>query len=279
MFSNGKPLSIILYVIGVVVIFLAVYIAYLVPLGPVTGYLVVYGIPIVVVTLIFGKQILPKAGKNNKTGFKFGLGLFSSFYLLGIFLAVAAILIISQFNPSVPQILEKQNPALDVPSNIAWIFIVVSLLVVGPAEEYLFRGFMFGGLLSLSKGKNWLPLAIVSSLMFAAAHGYYALTYGVASPVFFIELTTFGVAMAITFYWSGGNLLAVSVIHGLNDAIGFLGIATNTTVSRVALGIFVGVGTVFAVFFVLLKKVRINPTPAPSAPSEPEQLPPPLPPN
>jgi membrane protease YdiL (CAAX protease family) len=134
---------------------------------------------------------------------------------------------------------------------------------------------MYGGLLSVSKGRYWLPLAIVSSVMFASAHAYYGLTYGAASPVFFIQLIAFGIAMAVTYQWSGGNLIAISVVHGLNDAIGFLGVATNRQIGLVAQGIFIGVGLVFAVSYVLLKKVRINPNEAPSNPAEAEPLPPP----
>ena len=134
---------------------------------------------------------------------------------------------------------------------------------------------MYGGLLSISKGRHWLPLAVVSSILFASAHAYYALTYGVASPVFFIQLITFGVAMAITYQWSGGNLLAIAVVHGLNDAIGFLGVATTRQIGLAAQGIFIAVGLVFAISYVLLKKVRINPNQISNNPAETEPLPPP----
>ncbi len=119
--------------------------------------------------------------------------------------------------------------------------------------------------------------------MFAAAHGYYALTYGVASPVFYIELVTFGVAMSIAFYWSGGNIWALAVVHGLNDAIGFLGVATNLTIgginiSHIALGIFIGVGLVFTFVYVVIKKVRLNPSQTGEQGPQAEQPPPPPPP-
>ena len=273
MFSTGKPLSVSLYLVGVIVIFLTVLVPYFIPLGPIAGYLIVYGIPIVVVSAIFGKQIFSRAGKNNKTAFKLGLGLFSTFYLLGVFLSVVALLIILQFNPSAQQLLEKTNPALNVSPTVAWIMMAVSMLVVGPAEEYLFRGFMYGGMLSISKGRYWLPLAIVSSLMFASAHAYYALTYGVASPVFFIQLVTFGVAMAITYHWSGGNILAPAVVHGLNDAIGFLGVATTKEIALTAQGVFVAVGLTFAISYILLKKIRINPTQTPNTQAETQKPP------
>ncbi len=278
MFSTGKPLSISRYIIGIAVIFIAVYVPYFVNVGSeVVGYLIVYGIPIAVVSVLFGRQILSRAAKNNKEAFKITFGTFSPFYVAGIFLAAIALVVIVQFYPSATELIQKTNPVLNVSPAAAWVFIAFSLLVVGPAEEYLFRGFMYGGMLSLTKGKYWFPLAIVSSLTFAAAHGYYAITYGVASPVFYIELVTFGVSMAIAYQWSGGNLLALAVVHGANDAIGFLSVATNATiagvnVSRIAQGVFIAVGLVFTVTYVLKKKILINPTSTPD--QQPQNQPP-----
>jgi membrane protease YdiL (CAAX protease family) len=249
---------------------------YFVPMGPVLGYLIVYGLPIGIISLFFGKQILSRAGKNNKTAFQYALGLFSSFYVIGIFLSVVALSIILQFNPSAQQLLEKANPALSVSPNVAWIMIAVSMLVIGPAEEFIFRGFMFGGLLSISKGRYWLPLAIISSIMFASAHAYYALTYGIASPIFFIQLVTFGIAMAITYQWSGGNIFAPAVVHGLNDAIGFLSVATTKNIGLTAQYIFIAIGLGFAIFYIVLKKVRINPDQTQKVPNGTENPPPPI---
>ncbi len=256
MWTDEKVLSPILYIIGVVVIFVAVYVQYFVPLGEVEGYLVVYGIPIAIVSLILGRQILQSAAKNNKEAFQKGLGIFSTFYLGGIFLSVIALLVILLFNPTAVDLLQKINPALNVPADVAWIMIVVSLLVISPAEEYLFRGFVYGGLLKLSKGRFWVPLAVLSALLFASAHGYYALTYGVASPVFIIQLISFGVGSAFIYRVTGGNLVAVSVIHGTNDAIGFLGVATTKEVSLIAQGIFVGIGAFVGLYYLLVLKPR-----------------------
>ena len=114
MFSTGKPLSKALYVIGIVVIFVAVYVQYFVSLGAVLGYLVVYGIPVVVGLLIFGREILKRAAKNNRDAAKFGLGLFSVLTVLGIVVGVAVLLIIAQFSPGVQTLLSKPNPVLNV---------------------------------------------------------------------------------------------------------------------------------------------------------------------
>jgi membrane protease YdiL (CAAX protease family) len=132
--------------------------------------------------------------------------------------------------PPTTKLLEQPNPELDVSPYFAWILVGVSLLAVGPAEEYIFRGFVFGGLLDIFKNRNWLIPALVSSLLFGAAHLYYAETYEVASLVPFVELVTFGMAMAGTYYLSGGNLFAPALIHGAYDATAYVGVATSTSV-------------------------------------------------
>jgi membrane protease YdiL (CAAX protease family) len=263
MFSDEKPLLKIHYAIGVAVIFLAVFSQYFIRLGVVAGYFVVYGIPILVVGLMFGKSILRKAGKNNKDAFKYGLGLFGALTLLSVFFSLVALAIILQIDPKAMDLLSKPNPVLDIPPNVALAMIAVSILVIGPAEEFLFRGFMYGGLLNISKGHYWLPLAVVSSLMFASVHAYYFVTYGIASAVSIIDLVCFGVAMAVTYYWTGGNILAAAVIHGVYDATGFLGVATTTAVGIAARGILIGLGVLMGVMY-LPKKIRLTPAQVPS---------------
>jgi membrane protease YdiL (CAAX protease family) len=267
MFSTGKPLPKILYIIGVLVIFISVYSQYFIRFGPITGYFVVYGIPIMVVSLFFGKELLTRAGKKNKMAFKFGLGLFGSMMVLGIFLSVIALAVVLQFYPNAANLLTKPNPVLNVSPRDALLLIVVSFLVVGPAEEYLFRGFMYGGLLTITKGKYWMPLAVISSLMFSSVHAYYAITYGVASVVVFINLIAFSIAMSVAYYWTGGNILVPAIIHGLYDATGFLGVATTTTVGVIARGILIAVGLVFAVIY-LPKKIRLTSVPIQNTPTE-----------
>jgi hypothetical protein len=65
---------------------------------------------------------------------------------------------------------------------------------------------------------------------------------------------------------TGGNLVALSVIHGTNDAIGFLGVATTTEVSLIARGIFVSIGMFVGLYYLLIKKPQQ---------SKPSSLPPP----
>lgn len=280
-FETGKALNKALYAVGVVAIFFCVYFQYFVHLTSLEGYLVVYGIPVAVVLAIFGKQMLGRAAKNNKAAGQYGLGLFGVLSSTGIFLAVVAVIIISQFTPDVQTLLSKPNPVLNVPPSEAWVLIGISFLIVGPAEELLFRGFMFGGLLSISRGKHWVPITVASSALFAAVHAYYAVTYGVVSAVAFIQLITFGVAMCITYYWSGGNLIIPALLHGAFDATGFLGVATTPLIGNIARGVLIGVGLVFAGIY-LPKKLRVTyppqektPPPSPAENPPPPETPPP----
>jgi membrane protease YdiL (CAAX protease family) len=231
----------------------------------------VYGIQVAVTLVLFGKELLRHASKNNSVAAKLGLGLFGVFTVIGTFVAVAVLLIIVQFSPGVQSFLSRPNPVLNVPPSEAWILIVVSFLVVGPAEEFLFRGFMYGGLLSIFKGKRWLSLAFVSSLMFAAVHGYYAVTYEAASVVAFILLISFGFSMCIAYYWSNGNLLVLAIIHGAYDATGFIGVATTEQFGLYARGALIALGLVCALLY-LPKKLRVSYT-------DQSQPPPPPPPD
>jgi len=261
------------YVIGLVVIFLCVYSQYLVHYGSIIGFLVVYGIPVLVVSVLFGKPLLSRARKNNEEAAKFGLGLFGLLIVIGLILSIIALGIITHFDPHAANLLNKPNPVLNVSSKVAWVMIPVSILVVGPAEEYLFRGFIYGGLLSISKGKNWVLLAAVSSVMFASVHAYYAVTYGVASVVPFIDLITFGFAMSVTYYWSGGNILVPALIRGVYDATSFLGVATTSQIGQAAQLAMIFVGIAFAAVY-LPEKIKMRQKYNSAAPPEttPEKM-------
>jgi len=209
--------------------------------------------------------LFSRACKNNKDAAKFGLGLFGVLTVVGLFLSIIVLAILLHFDPHAINLLNKPNPVLNVPSNVAWVMIPVSILVVGPVEEYLFRGFINGGLLSMSKGKNWVLLAVVSSVMFASVHAYYAVTYGVASILVFVSLITLGLAMSITYYWSGGNILGPALIHGVYDATAFLGVATSIQIGAAARLVMMFVGIGFAVMY-LPQKIGLRQAPNPSVP-------------
>lgn len=240
--SNGKHASRrnkISYVLLLAIVFAAVYSQYLLQylgvhlgqvLGTVAGILLVYGVPTLAITLLWGTGIIRKFFKNTYSALKLGLGLFGAFTVLGIVLALGILAFLAVLDPSAVNLLNKPNPVLQVSPNFAWVMVGLSFLVTGPAEEYIFRGFMFGGLLGIFRNRHWWILALVSSLLFGSMHLYYAYTYGPASLVQYAELVTFGMAMAATYYLSSGNLFAPALIHGAYDATAFVGVATSLSI-------------------------------------------------
>ena len=228
----GRPLAVTSFLVGLIVILAAVYSQYVIPgLNFVSGVLLVYGIPIIVTALIWGRPIITRAFGQSYKALKFGLGYFGAFTVLGILVGTLIIALLSVFNPAAVNLLyTKPNPVLQVSPEVAWLMVAVSFLVAGPTEEYLFRGFVFGGLLSVCRNQRWLSLAFVSSLFFAAAHLYYGEVYGVASLVQFVDLIAFGMAMAATYYVSRGNLIVPALIHGAYDATAYIGVATSARI-------------------------------------------------
>jgi membrane protease YdiL (CAAX protease family) len=211
------------------------------------GAFIVYGVPLLVTSLLWVSEIIRKAFSHTFAALKFGLGFFGAFTVLGVLASTAIFYIIVTLDPTAVSLLNRPNPVLHIPPELAWIMVWFSLLVVGPVEEYLFRGFMYGGLLSLFKDHHWLSLAFISSILFAAVHLYYAIVYGIVSLVQFTDLVTFGMAMAATYYLSGGNLLVPAMIHGAYDATGFIGVATSLDTGILLRGSMILIGVVVAI--------------------------------
>jgi membrane protease YdiL (CAAX protease family) len=274
------------YLAVLALIFACAYSQYLVKLSFVEDIILVYGIPCLVISLIWGKEILGKALNKTKSGLLFSLGYFGAFIVVGILLAAVVLAAIMVIDPNAAGLLEQPNPVLNVSPQFAELMIVLSFVLVGPAEEYIFRGFVFGGLLKVFSKRNWVVLAFVSSFLFAATHFYYVEVYGVASVIPFIVIISFGLAMAFAYYLSGGNLLGPALIHGAFDATGFIGVATTTTIAIELRGalILAGVvaGAIIMIQRLLKKEESAEPKPSGSVPPAPQAPPvppePPIPP-
>lgn len=219
------------YLIGLVVIFAAAYSQYFLPnLHLIVGLLLVYGIPIVIIGYFWGRQILRKFTNRMSAAIGYGFASYGGFTGLGYLITFIIILLLIFFDPSALNVLNNPNPVLNTPPENAWVMVWVSFLVVGPAEEFIFRGFLYGGLLNIFGKRHWLSLAFLTSVLFAAVHVYYAIEYGVVSVIMFTQLIMFGMAMAVSYYLSDGNLLIPAFIHGLFDATGFLTTAVSLEV-------------------------------------------------
>ncbi|OGZ33040.1 MAG: hypothetical protein A2174_01810, partial [Candidatus Portnoybacteria bacterium RBG_13_41_18] len=251
---GAEPLSKTRYFIGLFVIFAAASAQYFIEdLTPIEAGIIVYGIPLLFITLFFGQALIKNAFSRMKAAFKYGFAYFGLFSIATFILSILLLIVLLQLDPSALELLNKPNPMLDISPNLAWIMIIVSLLFVGPVEEYIFRGFVFGGLLTIFKNRHWLILAIISSNLFAAIHFYYAPLYEWASLVVFLNLFSIGLTLSVSYYLSGGNLFVPAFIHGLFDATSFLAIAISPTIGVIARMIMVAIG-LFAALFIFRKR-------------------------
>lgn len=253
--QTEKPLSSLTYIIGLIVIFVSAYSQYFLnEINPSIEFAIVYGIPVITISFLWGHHIIKRVFRNISSAIPLGLGFYGLFTLIGIILATVIYFFLLFFDPSAINLLHKPNPVVHVSPEIAWWMILISFLIVGPIEEYLFRGFVFGGLINIFNGRHWFFLAIVSGGLFAMAHLYYAQVYGVASLVQFTDITFFGISMAATYYFSGGNLIIPAVIHGAYDATGFLGIATNSDIGVFLREMMLLIGIIIAFILYIQKK-------------------------
>lgn len=260
-----RSISFRAFLVGILVITIAAFSQYLIDLGTIVDFLIVYGIPVAVISILWGRPILKRGLHHSWSALKYGMGFFGVFTIAGIVAGIIIFYILSIYDPSTINLLNRPNPVLQVSEEFAWIMVGVSFLVIGPAEEYLFRGFVYGGLLSFFQRHHWFSLAFISSLFFAGVHLYYAFVYGLASLIMFADLITFGMAMAATYYFSGGNLIAPALIHGAYDAIGFLGVATSDTVLIFLRGLMLLIALVVGFLFVFKKNRSLSPFESTSA--------------
>lgn len=91
--------------------------------------------------------------------------------------------------------------------------VVISLLVVGFVEEFIFRGFVMSRLAGIFGGANWAwGLALVAqAALFGAAHGYQQL-YGM------LLTGAIGLLLGLVYLLSARNLWIPIIGHGVYDA-------------------------------------------------------------
>ena len=80
--------------------------------------------------------------------------------------------------------------------------------------------------------------------------------YGLASLVQFADLVTFGMAMACTYYLSGGNIFIPALIHGVYDATGFLGVATSSGIGALLRETMLLIGLIFSLALFIQRRRR-----------------------
>ena len=97
--------------------------------------------------------------------------------------------------------------------------IVVSILLVGPAEELLLRGVVQGG---LRRSFDAAPAILIAAVMFGALHGSVEGT--VPEQVAYMGVTIVLGAVLGVLYERTENVLVPGLAHGLYNAIIFAGL-------------------------------------------------------
>ncbi len=190
------------------------------------GFLIVYGIPILAFLLLVGTGPLRTYGVAMGRAAWEGLRWYGLLSLLGLFIVFVLVILYTALDPSALDFLSRPNPVLEEAATNPWFYVGLSFLI-GAFEEVIFRGYLFG-FWRLRPGASWAVHAAWTSAVFAGVHVYYAQTYGPASPFVYPTLFLLGFAFAATYQASGGNLVVVVLLHGANDATGFLSLVSPT---------------------------------------------------
>jgi membrane protease YdiL (CAAX protease family) len=258
--SPSAPASLSRYALGVAITVFAIVSQYFVPelwtparavYGNLVGDLaVVYGLPIVAFAFLVGAGPLRNWADRMGRATLEGLSWYGLLSLLSLAVLVGSILVYEALDPSALRLLERVNPALTQAAGNPWFWIAFSF-VIGAFEETIFRGWIFG--FWCTRTTRWVVPAVWTSLLFAAVHLYYGVTYGAAAPLIFPMLFLLGFAFAATYQASGGNLVVIALLHGAYDATAFYTLINPDAAAALRYGL-VFVGAAIALVWYLGRK-------------------------
>ncbi len=155
-----------------------------------------------------------------------GLG----FAIVGIVLVLGSSFLIERFLESVFNVtFSNASTETDIIFSSADILIIVlfsilMILVIGPSEEILFRGFMQKGL-TRNLG-NWGGI-LLTAFIFAIIHVLEIIISYLDSPILllfsfiysFIPYFLISLLLGLTYYWRNENLIAVIITHGVYNSL------------------------------------------------------------
>ena len=224
-----RPVSLTRYSAAVVITVFVIVSQYFVPqtvpatrilYGNLPGDLfLVYGIPVIAFAFLVGAGPLRNWRANMGVAGWEGLRWYGMLSALALVIVIMLAILYELIDPSALALLNRPNPALTQAKGNPWFFVGFSF-VVGAFEETIFRGWIFG--YWRSRPGSWVVPATWTSVVFAGVHLYYGTTYGPAYPLIFPSLFFVGFALAATYRFSGGNLVAPALLHGANDASAYL---------------------------------------------------------
>ncbi|MFX0186483.1 MAG: CPBP family intramembrane glutamic endopeptidase [Candidatus Hodarchaeota archaeon] len=159
---------------------------------------------------------------------EFGIGL--GFALIGLGLVVGSSIAIEfifrlffTFEESTPNNVDVLITGFDI--LVLVLMIVMMLIIVGPCEEILFRGFMMKGL-TRTLGKT--AALWITALVFAGIHLVGLLFFFLIYPpitilvnfiMLFVPYLAISLMLGLLYRWRDENLIAVIVTHGVYNSL------------------------------------------------------------
>jgi hypothetical protein len=208
-----------------------------------TGYSIVYGIPILSFLLLVGTGPLRRWRADMARSALPALGWYGALSAISLIITFALLIVYVAFDPSALKLLSNQNPVITAAQSDPWVWVAASFLI-GAIEETIFRGWIFGYWVRRGSNSLWTH-AIWTSALFAGLHLYYGTTYLAAAPLIYPELFFLGLAFSLAVRSSRGNLVWVALLHGATDAISFYSIVNTDVAAGLHYGL-IGVGAIVA---------------------------------
>ena len=222
------------------------------------GLLLAYGIGAAGFLVFVGVGPLRNYFRHNRAGAREGFRWYGILGILSFVVVVLLTIVYLAVDPRFDELLTKSSPVAQAGASDPYFYMLFSI-PVGFIEEGLFRGWLFGSVLTLDGTARWRGHALWTTLVFTGVHVYYAQTYLEVSPLFYVQIFLLGLAFAIAYYKSGGNLLVVALLHASFDVISFASFVNQD----VSLGAHYGLLVASALFAVALAYWKRGPQPRP----------------
>lgn len=168
-----------------------------------------FAAPVVLFVVAAGDRSLLPVSVPDRRNAALALGGFLVLFVLqyGLVAALGALGVAPTQNPAI-------DPETHEPVYFLWM-VLVSIFVVGPAEELLFRG-AIQGLLKRAWGR-W-PAIVAAAALFGSLHLFGGVS---ASAVAYVAIAFLLGAVLGVLYDTADNLVVPALAHGLFNAVAF----------------------------------------------------------
>lgn len=174
------------------------------------------------------------------------IGLIVVTWLAMVIAMLAAAVAVTAIVPELlgaPEAQPAENPASEAITarpDLILVGIAGMFLIVGPAEEILFRGVVQN---RLREGLSAIPAIVVASAIFALAHavvfvGQEPVAIAMTLTILFVPSLGLGAIYEYT-----GNIVVPALLHGFHNSVILLGIYAATTMSAPPMAVAVRVGS------------------------------------